>query len=1711
MSKLIQTKQNPKDFYAELENKAKNQSIVEKNKFEKQMIQQRKQRQAEVSRKKAKENKDRIRLKKEAYKVNQTALDHDRSSKRDEKFFKNNFSPDRLHKLITQSVMEESSGNDSRDIRSGSKSKLVFQGLFPEIPGLSKPVAVELENETLQEVVKLNKTLSGISDSLVDPVTGQMSLNHTLGEAELRELKLINENIQALISKLPTKADAEGAMISGVSSLQGLLVKFSAMAVFAYVIHSAINVARQRTRSNLLQLVFGVSLFVLVFIQYMNVDSREQLVSMMTKMSDEIEDKGGMEPQMAIDDVYKIAEIAAMALFAYSTSGLSKTSVPFMMAASNLPRFTDSSKTVTQMLIVTVEKVVNSIRRYVLGLDSLSIFDESSAEITSFVESCHEISDMRYHGRMQLSVENAERVNKIWTEGSALVAKLNPRDKGMLELRTRMKEHLNTLGKIRSEFQQSNVFADSTRQVPTCVLIRGSSQVGKSTMTMPLVEEVLAHVVSEDELDVLENHPDSFVYSRMPEQKFWDAYRGQHICAFDDFGQLKDVPGGGENAFSEFIRAGNIFGYPLHMADLEAKGAVQFMSKMIVCTTNLKKIVPQSIVEPEAVRRRFDLVVDQIPRIDYCVAGTESGDPWARRLDKSKCKPGLDKDAVEYYVVDMKDTTMPEGRLTGEVLSYNQLLERLVDIYQRHAQHHKRFIAEKNKSLSEAIERRRKGLQFQALMDESILPDRQRPFSQWMESTRLFEDPATRIKMNRLRSVCRMESVPMDHFINLILHSMELRAFFLNADSHSSVNPGGDDFRDYTFSAWLDAMLNDPDVFHLVRDNCLPPSETDFGRFFKNHEKLKQVINTFRMRVRQVLNKFKILDRDGLCSGVLLASVAGIAAYCTARLSKAFYEILVAFLYPKKKKKMIPQSTVRGNTEPRGKGYVRQVLQRGQERRENRVLEHQFATHDRVLNDIADKVIRENSYEFWSGCTQASGGALFVKENLVLIPYHYVTKIAESVENPDSSLEFEDCVVLKKSNSTIEYSIPIENILQAERATQFGTQDACVFKCPRYVPHHADITSYFMSHELAMKRRDRYFMLVLARQDGKADKWSGEHYYDITNKHIGHEDGFVVRHGYEYRGNFNVGHCGALMMVVDRTSGAQKIIGIHTAGDVTSGVGFATAITQEDLSETLDLYCKGTEQLPPTFEDVELDFNYDEKVLDGRFNTIAQVNKPVHTHGHTEIRRSPLYGKWGPAVTAPARLSPFINNEGDKIDPFEQGLKKYCLPDIVLDETFFSYISTSLYEDIRRESKNNVDFRVYSFREAVEGLIGDPTFKSIPRSKSAGYPHNITGKARGKYKFFGDGQTFDFDNPECKILEARCEQIVKDAKENRRHFHVFCDYLKDERRPLEKVKAGKTRIFSGCPLELLIIGRMYFGAFSKFITMNKINNGCALGVNPYSHDWQRLAEKMNSKGGNCIAGDYSAFDGSEKPLVHWAIKDLIQKFYNDGDENSLVRDVIWMDLINSKHIRGPVIYEWVSSLPSGHFLTLIINDLYNLIAMRYVWFRVHDNDPTSLGRFHKHVYMIVQGDDVLVSVDAEKVSIFNQLTMTEHLAEMGLTFTDEHKSSEYVPPSRPLSEVSFLKRSFRIDKVVQRYVAPLAMETVLETPYWSRDGPEYNEICIDNMNLSLMELSLHGDEVFDQWSGKMIDAYNKRFEHRPLDLTHRVPLLLKSTSEEYEF
>jgi hypothetical protein len=299
------------------------------------------------------------------------------------------------------------------------------------------------------------------------------------------------------------------------------------------------------------------------------------------------------------------------------------------------------------------------------------------------------------------------------------------------------------------------------------------------------------------------------------------------------------------------------------------------------------------------------------------------------------------------------------------------------------------------------------------------------------------------------------------------------------------------------------------------------------------------------------------------------------------------------------------------------------------------------------------------------------------------------------------------------------------------------------------------------------------------------------------------------------------------------------------------------------------------------------------------------------------------------------------------------------------------------------------------------------------------------------------------------------------------------------------VLAGKTRVFSAGPQHFVIAFRKYFLPFSAWIMHNRIDNEIAVGTNPHSWDWNDIAIRMMSKGDKIIAGDFGNFDGSLNAQILWGIFwDIFVPWLNqvcditsdEGQDNLKVCAGLWTHIVHSVHIFGNNVYMWTHSQPSGNPFTVIINSLYNSIIMRVVWqYVMEEKQPKwrTMNHFNEYVSMISFGDDNLLNIADEVIDIFNQVTISEAMSKIGHEYTDETKSGEMVP-CRKLEEVGFLKRGFKFDRLLQRWISPLKKSVIYEMLNWSRKGVNPTDITMSNLDVAFREIVYHGRKEYEE-------------------------------------
>jgi hypothetical protein len=1311
--------------------------------------------------------------------------------------------------------------------------------------------------------------------------------------------------------------------------------------------------------------------------------------------------------------------------------------------------------------------------------------------------------------------------------------------------------HMQMLEKLAQQFRDVNYRVDGLRMEPVSFLLAGGPGTLKSSAMYHLAESILPFLLTQDQKDSCKGSlRDKYTYNRTPEGEFWDDFTSEKVvCMFDDYGQVRDVAGSGDGEHFNIIRAVNEFQFNPHMADLGSKGNVKFRCKAVLATSNATDWHIESIIQPEAVFRRFDKTYIVVPKPEFEL---DQGPTCSmlKKVDFAKLPKGpLDISSVSPEVLHFVEYDLIKRCETGIVKSFDEIVDIFHDIYQvkvlrfeqkrEELKRRAAFYDTKYKQDSivfvDPLEKKDSGVCMEAQVGGGCnIADAlsaQLGFNindfEDIEPERVSTSVARERKEMDIPSIIRLDD-PVGLLVrSYIIHAYNCRKYgtsthiekffkLMNAINnpisgrsyHDAIVLyamvkvyGKDIIRALQGSVSLhDIILEYPVTYEDISVNSpqiyLEISTTD--KIMQCYQSVRdKIIEMYNTPVRVHLQKMTAFCKENwkMISGVLM--IAGCIYKCIWKGSTKDIDLSLdrdsQYGYALRKG---GNRSLKEIAKKAGKPPVESQFNWGQDTNGERAVE---------------KVIKKNVYGITyvnkeTGVKQNLGYVTFIIHSFALVPAHFIKFL--DLKRDDGEASYDDTIELSRYNGGVLHRLFVTTVREflAETVSNTGMDcnDICLIKFPEDFGPHRNIIHLFPYQHQVEQMKDMKGKLYVPDKDWQQSKNVSVKKMCNQKVHMDQITVYNILNGYEYDAHTQRGDCGAILAILNSRIKDAKIFGIHTAGQTANSVGFASAVTRDMIEEVLQPYMKDLIDEP-----LEVEAQSGAIIADGRFTELYDVPKPIHSTGETAIIKSVLHSCWKPSSLAPAKLRPFYVDE-QRIVPMDNALLKYCSSAVLMPTKVLDDIKDDIFDFLEYVSTEKVDRRLFTYEEAIKGLDGEVMFGSISRKTSPGYPWILDRPGTsGKFYLFGTEQEYSLDSAYALILKKSVDDIIANAVIGKRTRFIFTDNLKDETRPIEKVIAGKTRLFSGCPIDYLVTFRMYFGAFSLWFMKNRIVNHSAIGVNPYSTEWNRIASYLLEKGDKndaCIgAGDYGAFDGSEKGHIHWLIFNIVIRWYNDGAENARIRRVLWCDLTQSKHLNGKTVYQWNASLPSGHPWTIIVNGLYNEVAFRYCWAKTVSFDRILMHDFDKHVYVIFMGDDNAFSVSPEWRENFNEMTLAQDMKDLGLSYTTEHKGEALVP-LRKIGEIDFLKRSFTFSDSMLRYIAPLQLDVVLEIPFWTRKH-DSKTITEDNCETTIKELSLHGKEVFYKYVPLIAEAMKEHLGHGPILSSYSLALATVLDSE----
>nr|QJI52024.1 MAG: nonstructural polyprotein [Dicistroviridae sp.] len=725
-------------------------------------------------------------------------------------------------------------------------------------------------------------------------------------------------------------------------------------------------------------------------------------------------------------------------------------------------------------------------------------------------------------------------------------------------------------------------------------------------------------------------------------------------------------------------------------------------------------------------------------------------------------------------------------------------------------------------------------------------------------------------------------------------------------------------------------------------------------------------------------------------------------------------------------------------------------------------------------------VIRRNTWVVqaqFDGRKEHIGFVIAIKGHKAFINFHYIEYISilykKCVDKSSFKIFFHQPNMEGGHLTSLEqFTSEMIPIFRGQHQTEFY-----LFTLPKACPFGRDLTKHLLETKKATSLLRGVPLQLVTYRKGAENHWEPMsvagplekiHKVEIPDLTDPSKTHTYLESVY-YCAPSTKGDCGNCV-IIDSNEFTRKILGFHFAG--LDGKGIASVITYNDIAKFVENEPCLADPQHFSLEEVS---NFP---LQGSFRVQGKALFKISHPCKTSIEPSAIHGLFGPPEMIPAQLAAPLKPDG----PMLKALQKVASDvDSMIDKHKLESVRRDYFETcIAPFTPLEIEQTVLDFKTACTGIEGNDYFPPIKRGKSAGYPY-MAQATRGKYDWLGD-EEWDFSSEKCKELKKDVHDMIQAAKFNIIPEAVFVATLKDEKRLVEKVVAGKTRVFSACPLHYLIAFRQYFAGFIAFMGRNKIHNESAIGTNCHGYDWKEIVRHLTPwSEQNISAGDFKEFDGTFQPEVFDMVCDSINDFYQGTPEDARIRKSLWRALVNPLHILDVFVFAFSHGQPSGSPITAISNSAYVSHCVRYVLFDVLRELKMS---FRNHVRLIAYGDDTLISFSphlAKHLSSHKISVLFKDL--LGMKYTSASK--DYFTPEdtfQSIKEVTFLKRGFLEDVERKHWYAPLDLTSIREQCNWIHKGPSVVQATIDNCIGAMKELCHHPRNVFEEYCFKITTA-----------------------------
>lgn len=1177
---------------------------------------------------------------------------------------------------------------------------------------------------------------------------------------------------------------------------------------------------------------------------------------------------------------------------------------------------------------------------------------------------------------------------------------------------------------------RSFVGCTGKRHEPFVITLEGTTNIGKSRLATQLIEvlvptapimdlsleifDILKGICPDNECPIV---PASMTvngltavdaaaktYTRCTANKHWDRYSGQFALLYDEFGMTQD---GEEYNELMSIKSCASFTPPMASVDNSSVGVkgTFFTSELVVMCTNHHWFRPTTVTDHAALNRRRDLVARVKLKPIYSNAAGQLAAETPREV----------LEVFGHLLVDVLCPTTEETLIIKADLNVIDFVRFVRTQYRQH----------REKVMN--VDRSDFFLKFHNLIAEEAFVD---AFERIGESQMGNEDepiPLYVVNDGASFQPCSNDETDRQALLDDNGTNSEIRTIFShNWGSMREVKSDGTSitqFRSYfTGQKWvtLKAAHDFTTGLYSRLSSTLVYIKSSVAKFYNEHTWISSLMTAVGIMAGFGLLLFPLLGwvgkkiRGEPIDGGYFNEETGCFEDDDPGLGT------MECFVPYNENASRPGASQMAN--PSAGEVNRRKLLRNQLPREIRLGESQGSTEtliDLLLREVTKRqVILEINYVTPEGvptCGRMNG--FLIQGTVMVTPRHFFY--------PRGTL-LEEGTPFRVSQRGVIKNVAFSRICYYEAANQdkFGrSRDLSAYKLPQTVDPVRKSRHMLVEGKTAMNLYNERCKLARATTEG-VQVFSIESVNPVTTtttyqSRDGKGEGcvtFVHVRGFEY-GEVKTapGDCGAILM---STGTKPSILGFHTVFVRKQSVGASELFSVEDFDEIINaLPVDDIRQGDPQVEILDQRSNFTPRgnILD--LGSVKQKDA-VRLPSQTQIRPSLIFDLVAPHVKEPAPLQP--NDPRLRISGFpilRNALEKYA------EETGPVYIPF-VHEAGRlvlQQLEPLPQYRslgILSLDQAINGIPLDPYLTRINMMTSPGYKWRASdfGKTgTGRYHLF-EGYPEGPLVP-CIELEKAANDIYEGLLNGVRPFVIWNASLKDERLSHEKVVEGSTRNFMVGQLPYLLDCYRFFGAFTANMLASRRNTFSSLGMDPESIEWNQMLDYLTECGQKLLMADYKKFDGTALSEFIQEACDVINAWYNDSQENQRARRILFLDLMNARVLAHNGLFQLDHGVPSGHYLTAVVDTMVGFMYQVYVWLHVAPLPMRTVSSFAVNVHSKICGDDFVDGVSEIASEFFTGEALVSVLGELGLCLTRADKKPGPVEFCL-IDELTFLKRNF---------------------------------------------------------------------------------------------